>query len=233
MNIPILSSRQKLIGIGTVTLLLISGGWWAGSAYTLSRTEKIITKHEADAQALGKLAALNAVEAEKWKAISTEQEVELSAKKQEASTASNKANVGEKKFRELLKTNASTEEKLAAAIGVIDDKNAYIERELAVSAGKDKIIDTVRKESIEWEKAYGNEHKRADELDKALQVAKSIRFRKWNVSPSYDVKTKDWGLSVDRNFMRFPVSGGLSVDSTTLDPGRKEIRYKIRVGINI
>jgi hypothetical protein len=136
----------------------------------------------------------------------------------------------DREFKSLLASNSSTEDKLSGALTVIEDKDSYISKQQDLLVDKDSIIDSLDKKSNELELAYANETKRADELVKALKIAKTIRQYKWTVGGSYDPINKDWGLEGYRNLKVARI--GLSVNQVTMTQDKKEYRARLHLGIN-
>lgn len=228
-----LTSKEKLIGGSIVVLLLMGGGFYFGSKWTRGRVSREIASHVATADVAHG-------QGEQAAAIAAKQDpliMELGKAVIEQQAILDKIQVNQsikdRKFQELLNSNAADRDKLAGALEVIKDRDNYIDRLKETLVNKDKIIDATTKKADEYKMAYEHELKSSEELRKALSAATSVKFHKYNFSGSYAPTNGDWGVSADRNFENFPVSVGLACDRTTLTQDLKELRFKLRLGFNL
>ncbi len=229
----VLTTKVKIIGGSILTLLLGGTCFFCGSKWSKGQVTQEITEHVTAAnaeqvqgqQAVEMAINQNPVIAKLTQAVLDQQVILDDMRSRLVGT--------DRKFKDLLASNASDKEKLTGALEVIKERDGYIKQLQATLTNKDQIIDAVTKKAEGYEQAYNHEVNASKELKTALSAATSTKFHKYNFSGSYTPANGDWGVSADRNFEHLPVSVGLGCDRVTITQDTKELRVKIRFGINI
>ena len=226
----IVTNNVKWIAGGSLLLSIFLCGLYIGNKWGVGHTQEEINNHEVIAQDQHVQALNHIEEVKKYEAVITQQKRDIISKAKNLADAKLIMLEKDREFKSLLASNSSTEDKLSGALTVIEDKDSYISKQQDLLVDKDSIIDSLDKKSNELELAYANETKRADELVKALKIAKTIRQYKWTVGGSYDPINKDWGLEGYRNLKVARI--GLSVNQVTMTQDKKEYRARLHLGIN-